>query len=408
MKPGEHITLDGFPGLRLQATESKRSWTYRYKSADGRMKQVKLGEWPGVSHAAAISAWEKMREARAGGTDPALEKKGLKPVPTDPAAYTVKQLCRDYLEGHVERARKPKGATMIRQLFANRITAIKELPAASVTRVQAFGVLQSCSSTPALAIALKSALGGAWDYALDAGRIPDSCPNWWRLVMRGKLKSVGRTVAGKQRTGKRVLSDDELHELFGWMHNFSETLQDAVVLYLWTGTRGAEIIAMEGSEISEEADGLWWTIPKHKTKNARIPDATDLRVPLVGRAEEIVRNRVMKRGKGALFPSRLGPSSNQKMIQQGVYYHQPYCKAARHHARARLTVTNWAPHDLRRTMRTKLAALGCPHEVGEAILGHIIPGVAGVYNRHRYDSERRVWLTLLSKRLEEIVSPRVQ
>jgi len=32
-------------------------------------------------------------------------------------------------------------------------------------------------------------------------------------------------------------------------------------------------------------------------------------------------------------------------------------------------VPKWAPHDLRRTGRTMLAALGCPTEVGEAILG---------------------------------------
>jgi integrase len=405
MKPGEHITLDGFPGLRLQATESKRSWTYRYKSADGRMKQVKLGEWPAVSQAAAISAWEKMRTARADGTDPALEKKGKKPAPKDASNYLVRDLCRDYYEGHVERARKPKGATIIRQLFENKLTAIADLPAASVTRVQAFAVLESVSSTPSLAMTLRSALGGAWDYALDSGRLPDQCANWWRLVMKGKLRSVGRKVDGKQRTGKRVLSDDELNTLFAWLSNFSETLQDAIVLYLWTGTRGAEIIAMEGSEITEENDGLWWTVPKHKTKNANLPDATDLRVPLVGRAEKVIRARMEKYGKRSLFPSRAGGSRNQKMIQQGIYYFQPYCKTAPEHIRERLPVTNWAPHDLRRTMRTKLAAIGCPHEVGEAIIGHVLPGVAGVYNRHHYDSERRLWLTRLSKTLEGIVAP---
>lgn len=42
---GEHLTFEGFPGLRLQASTSRKSWTYRYKSpVDGRMRQVKLGE----------------------------------------------------------------------------------------------------------------------------------------------------------------------------------------------------------------------------------------------------------------------------------------------------------------------------------------------------------------------------
>ena len=63
-------------------------------------------------------------------------------------------------------------------------------------------------------------------------------------------------------------------------------------------------------------------------------------------------------------------------------------------------MVDWAPHDLRRTVRTHLAAMGCPDEIGEAVLGHIQPGVAGVYNRHAYDAERRVWLTRLAARWE--------
>ncbi|KML10894.1 hypothetical protein VK92_29365 [Burkholderia sp. LK4] len=40
---GQHMTFGGFPGLRFQASESRRSWIYRYKSPiDDRMRQVKL------------------------------------------------------------------------------------------------------------------------------------------------------------------------------------------------------------------------------------------------------------------------------------------------------------------------------------------------------------------------------
>lgn len=41
-------------------------------------------------------------------------------------------------------------------------------------------------------------------------------------------------------------------------------------------------------------------------------------------------------------------------------------------------------HDLRRTLATKLAQMGTSFVVIERILGHAIPGVAGVYNRHTY------------------------
>ena len=49
-----------------------------------------------------------------------------------------------------------------------------------------------------------------------------------------------------------------------------------------------------------------------------------------------------------------------------------------------------------------LAAMGCPGDVAESVLGHMIPGVTGAYNRHQYDAERVEWLRRLSERLEDL------
>ncbi|MEY1230683.1 hypothetical protein AB7107_14815 [Proteus terrae] len=57
-----------------------------------------------------------------------------------------------------------------------------------------------------------------------------------------------------------------------------------------------------------------------------------------------------------------------------------------------LDIPDWSPHDLRRTVRTGLAKLGCPNEVGEAILGHSRSGIEGTYDLYNYASECKVWL----------------
>lgn len=407
LKAGDHILLDDFPGLRLQATASRKSWIYRYKSDDGRMKQVKLGEWPDMSQSSAIAAWEALRSARANGDDPAARRRKPKEASSDSrgGVYSVKALCGDYVTGYVERTRTPKGVRTIQNIFARMLAPIEELPADKVTRKQAFDLLNRYVSTPTLAKTLRSALGAAWDYAIDGGKLPETTPNWWRLVMRGKLQTTGRTLQGERVTTKRILTDAELATLIPWLENISDRLRDVVTLYLWTGTRGAEIVAMQGSEVTEEPDGLWWTIPKAKTKNAKVLAATDHRVPLVGRAEQIVRQRMSLFGRGYLFPAGRGVAhSEQKTIQQGIYYHQPYCAVDPSCNRPRLPVTHWAPHDLRRTVRTKLASLGCPHEVAESILGHVLPGIVGIYNRHNYDKEKRHWLTQLSGSLEALAA----
>ena len=143
-------------------------------------------------------------------------------------------------------------------------------------------------------------------------------------------------------------------------------------------------------------------MPHSKTKNAKREAATDLRVPLVGRAEMIVRRRLaMADGDAYLFPSKTAAVVSQKTVGRLVWYHMPYCEERPNERRPRLPVTHWAPHDLRRTARTMLAALGCPMEVGESILGHMLPGVEGIYNRHTYDRERREWLTRLAQHLEK-------
>ena len=52
----------------------------------------------------------------------------------------------------------------------------------------------------------------------------------------------------------------------------------------------------------------------------------------------------------------------------------------------------WTVHDLRRTVATGLAKLGCPRVVQDRILNHVGSSVSAIYDRHRYDAEARVWL----------------
>jgi integrase len=148
----------------------------------------------------------------------------------------------------------------------------------SITRAQAFEFLDSYRATSALAARLRMELGGAWDYAMDAGRLLDGTPNWWRMILRGKLRSKGRTIDGvAMGTQRRVLSEDEIGTLLRWLPNMSLTVSDAVALYLWTSARRSEIILMEAHEIADECDDLWWTVPKEKTKNSWRSKAGDLR-----------------------------------------------------------------------------------------------------------------------------------
>lgn len=396
LKPGEHLIIDGAPGLRLVATDTRRTWTYRYKNHAGLMKQVKLGPWPEMPVSAAAAKWQELRARRDAGEDLA-KKPAVKATHDD--GYTLGHMIEDYASGYLDKRREPKGARAVHQRLVTALADHGELPSNAVGRRFVFDLIESLSDRPMLASSVKTEMGAAWDYALDAGRIPDDAPNWWRLVAARKLRSKGAVRDGKHRgTTKRVLSDKEIKTLLNRdLARFSQQVQDFLIIQLWTCTRGGEIVQMHSNQITDEADGVWWTMPKSMTKGAHREAATDLRVPLVGRALEIVQR--LRVNEGWLFPSvaRDGTMGHQVQAYMGskVNYLQPYCKSRPDHVRERLSVTHWSPHDLRRTGRTMLAALGCPNEIGESILGHVQPGVIGVYNLFSYDKERRHWLTAL-------------
>lgn len=419
LQPGESITLLDHPGLRLEASKSGRSWIYRFKSpVDGRMKQVKVGVWPAMGYAKAALEWENLRQRRANGEDVAETKrsaralKRVKAGEDDPPEvarpYTVGDVCDDYWSGHIKPNRAPKGAREVRRLFDRELGALADVPAHEVTRAQAFELIQKkAASAPVVALYLRMELGAAWEYAIDSGKLPEETPNWWRTVLRGKVRSKGKRIVGERvGTGKRVLSPAEVATLMRWLPNLTQLIQDLVTLYLWTACRGAEIVQMEGREIVKEETGWWWVLPKDKTKNARHDGATDLRVPLFGRARSIVLRRKERYGDGYLFPSRGGalPHVEQKVVGVAIWVAQPACTLRPEYVRPRLPVTNWAPHDLRRTSRTVLTALGCPRDVAEAIIGHIQPGVEGVYNLHGYDKERFEWLSKLNDYYEALIA----
>jgi integrase len=68
-------------------------------------------------------------------------------------------------------------------------------------------------------------------------------------------------------------------------------------------------------------------------------------------------------------------------------------------------VTGWRLHDLRRTMRTNLAGLRVNPDTAERVLGHVIGGVRGVYDRYAYLEEKRDALDRWAARLRSIAGP---
>jgi integrase len=68
----------------------------------------------------------------------------------------------------------------------------------------------------------------------------------------------------------------------------------------------------------------------------------------------------------------------------------------------------WVLHDLRRTAASGMASLAVPPHVVEAVLNHksgVIRGVASVYNRYSYATEKRAALDAWGQHVAALTAP---
>lgn len=222
--------------------------------------------------------------------------------------------------------------------------------------------------------------------------------NW--AVDRGDVEmnylasaSRGRRRAGIIRRTRRdrVLGDDEIRAIWQACDQAGHPFGDFVRLSLMLGQRREEIAGMEWGELalpSGELDrgAALWVIPASRYKT-RIEHA----VPLPRQAVDLIAGLPCA-DERFVFSTKVGTkiSGYSKM-------------------KARLEaiagVTGWRLHDLRRTMRTNMAALRVDPDIAERVLGHVIAGVRGVYDRYAYIDQKREALERWAQRLQAIVEP---
>lgn len=243
-----------------------------------------------------------MLSIRDSGRDPSLERKAkrqeirIQASEAKDGAYTVSRLVEDYIEGYVIGHRTSANAKALASRLRRGIEPIAELEPQGVTRSVAFELIQGLADRPVMAASVKQELGAAWEYAYDSGRLEDDIPNWWRLILKGKLQSKGQLRDGVHKgTDKRVLSEAEIGRLIVKDYALlSPAIQDVLTLYLWTCARGVEICALHADHISEEDGVLWATLrPLHATA-----DMAQRRYTNVSTADRAAGVRVHRRRLG--------------------------------------------------------------------------------------------------------------
>ena len=129
-----------------------------------------------------------------------------------------------------------------------------------------------------------------------------------------------------------------------------------------------------------------WHIPSQRSKNAK--------AHLV-HISNPVWHLIKRRQRHSRFVFATGRGKNFQSF-----------KLAKAELDRRSGVTDWRLHDLRRTVVTGMARLGVPPHVADKILNHqsgTISGVAAVYQKHEFLTERKDALNKWARHLTEVI-----
>ena len=196
-------------------------------------------------------------------------------------------------------------------------------------------------------------------------------------------------VAGCHRAPEvsraRVLSDSELRAIWGALG--ADDYSAIIKLLILVGCRREEIGSLAFSELA----GDRIILPPQRTKNGKqhiVPITPAVRAILDSRAG--VGTFVFGRHLAKPFS---GWGTCKILLDRRI-------KAAGHQ------LEPWRHHDLRRTMRSVLGALGIAPHIAELAIGHAQKGIQAVYDRHTYQGEIRTALTLWQNHVLNVVEGR--
>ena len=362
--------VPGF-GLRIRAG-GKKTWIVQYRV--GKMqRRITLGAVNALDpEKARKAARDRLAQVTLGG-DPQREKADARAS----AAITLGSLVNRYLtfkEGSVRKSTHSETKRYLRDYWKT----LHKVPIYEVHRrdIAARLTLISEEHGPVAAARARIALSGIFAWAMREG-IVDANP------------VIGTNKPPEPPSRDRVLTDAELGEI--WAACRDNDYGRIVKLALLTGARREEIGGLTWQEIDIERAEI--NLPPERTKNGR-PHM----IPLSPLALSIVRVVPEREGREYLFGEGAGAFSGWSKGKSAL--DRRILKARRDAAKVNgasdaKPMPDWRHQDLRRTAATRMADLGIQPHVIEAILNHVSgskAGVAGVYNRSLYATEKRAAL----------------
>ena len=358
----------GCPGFGVKVTPKGRKVfivLYRTGGGSSKLRKYTIGPYGRVTlHQARVAA-QKVFAAKLEGRDPASEKREAK---RRVVADRVEDLLETFIAQHLSQNRS--GGEISRLL---RREVGKPWAGRSIHEITKRDVVELIS-------AIKQR--GAPVAANKALKSVKTFLRWCvgRAVL-DQSPAEGVPLPAKEVARDRVLNDKELARVILGARKIGGPYGVIVELLALTGQRREEVAGLQREEL--DLAHRVWTIPKQRTKNAKT------HVVHLSDQSMAVLKRVDQRGPLLGTKPFRDFTRAKRLLDQFS------------------GVAGWCLHDLRRTCVSGMARLGVPPHIADKILNHnagTISGVAAVYQRHEFLSERQEALERWGTHVARIVA----
>lgn len=389
LAPGGYIAdaeVKNFTARCLPSGVVTYGYRYRFK---GKPRWLPLGLHGGITPQQARTLAKKRAGEVADGRDPVAEQRAERKARK--GALTVNALLDSFLDIHVRK--KLRSAAEYERVFDKYVRPrIGSKPLREVNRGDVVAMLDKIAvqNGEVMADRTLAHLGTAFNWHA----VRDDTFN--SPIIRGMARTKPR-----ERARKRSLNDQEIRDVWKALDtaNVPDCYPAFVRTLLLTGARRGEVAGMSWPEIG----GSIWTIPAERgdRQGHKTGDRTgDKVVPLTGPVLALLGK---PKRRGFVFSSTNGrvPLSGFPKAKKAL--DAEIAKLRR--ATKREPMPRWVIHDLRRTARSLMSRARVSTDIAERVIGHVIPGVRGVYDRHTFLAEKTEALERLGRLVAQILDP---
>lgn len=399
LKSADRITmhwdseLKGFGVKVMPSGQKVLQFVYRFpRGRAGAVRRYKLGDFGQITVEEARNLAQQHRGEVARGRDPMAnllaDRKAAEDAKKAPKR-TITKICAEFVERYAKKHNRRWKETE-RILDRHIVATWGSRQIGTITRADVNELLDEVEdrSGGPMANAVLAQLRKMFNWHAtrdDAFNTP---------IVRGMAR-----VKPKDMKRDRVLTDNEIRVLWKALENTKAPYSNLVKFLLLTAQRREEAAQSRNCEF----EGTTWRIPaaRYKTGVGNV-------VPLSADAVALLKDLVdSKKPDNFVFTTTgdkpfSGFSKSKRRLDAEM---EKLLREAAGVGKQKLEkplLEPWRLHDLRRTAKTLMQRARVRPDISERVLGHVIQGVEGVYDRHDYVDEKAAALRVLAATIAQI------